>query len=1165
MQRTIRTIVLVFAVLALSLSLIAQTETGQISGTVTDPSGAIVPNAKVTVTNVGTGQARTANSSSSGQYAFTNLQPGSYSVKVAATGFADFQQRVDVVVGSRSTVDPHLSVNTSGTVVEVMETAGAQVDTQTQTLGQTVTPQQMTELPSLTRNPYDFVVTAGNVSEGDNGGRGVGVSINGQRSASTNILLDGAENVDLFTAQVGQQVPIDSVQEYKILTSDFTAEYGRASGGVVNVSTKSGTNAFHGSAYEYNRISALASNTYDYNAQSAANIASGGAALPKANFTRNQFGFAVGGPIVKNKLFFFTNTEWTRVRSSQNTKTYIFDPTFIARTGAATQSFYSAYGKSATGVSQIGAPITAGQIMADQIGGLSATKIAAGSPNFAALAAGSPNQPVFDLVNYNVPNDSGAGAPQNTYNSVSRVDFNFTDRTTLWGRYAIYNEIDFAGFVGNSPYAGFNTGQTQRNQNIVANLTHIFSTSIVNQVKLSYNRLNLLQPLGTQPAVPSAYIAGSVPNLTGVSTGTASIAMPGYLPFSQGNAIPFGGPQNLYQVSDQFSWTKGNHSLVFGGEYLHTRDNRVFGAFEEGIADVGRTASLAFDNLLNGTIFGYQIAINPQAFPCTTDPATGALNATPGCTLNLPSSLPAFNRHNHYNDGAAYGQDSWRATKRLTLNFGLRWEYFGVQHNTNPSLDSNFYYPGVLSPAAVRNGFVSTAPQSPVGGLWNPSKKNFGPRIGLAYDLTGDGKTSLRGGYGISYERNFGNVTFNVIQNPPNYGVVQLTNSTTGFPFPTANLGPFAGTGTKPLPPVTLRGVDPNIKTAYADQYSVAIERQVINNTVVAVEYSGSRGIHQYSITNVNRFGGAYSYNGDPVVPGNCDQAGGALECGRTNFQYGNINFRGSNGDSWYNGMNVRAQSNNFQNKGLQFTFNYTWSHSIDDLSSTFSETNSGGVQGSLGFLDWRNPKFDKADSDYDARHRVSFSAVYQPTFLNFKSKLLTNTIGGWSFAPIWTWHTGTPFTLYDCFNAFGICSRPLVVDTAGKTMPLLNTGPNVFNYFQYGSYTPYAATINGVSTGYADDPSCTNGVCSFPSTMLRRNSARVPNVWNMNLGVYKNFKVGERLGLQLRGEAYNLFNHSNYYLNYGDTDMENGGLVTVNKGNGVERRNVQLALRLTF
>jgi len=254
-----------FALLALGLflviGLVAQTETGQITGTIQDPTGAVVPNATITAKNVATGAIRSSATNASGLFVLPNLTPGTWDVTIAAAGFATQRVRSAVEVGAKISIDRKLEVGTASTTVEVASSA-TQVNTESQTLSTTINTQQVTELPSLTRNPYDFVATMPNVSSDDNSGRGTGYAINGMRSSSTNVMLDGVANNDEFTATVGQPVPMDAVQEYSVQTSNFTAEYGRASGGIVNLITRSGTNEFHGSAYEFMRLSALASNSY---------------------------------------------------------------------------------------------------------------------------------------------------------------------------------------------------------------------------------------------------------------------------------------------------------------------------------------------------------------------------------------------------------------------------------------------------------------------------------------------------------------------------------------------------------------------------------------------------------------------------------------------------------------------------------------------------------------------------------------------------------------------------------------------------------------------------------------------------------------------------------------------------------------------------------------
>ena len=268
MQHLARNVsVLLCVLLLVSVGLFGQAESGTVSGTITDNTGAVVPGATVTMTSVNTAQTRSAVTGSAGEYAVPSLRPDTYSITVEREGFQKYSRKVVVDVGSRIDLSAQLSVSGASTTVEVTSSGEtAAVNTETQTLSQVITAQDITNLPTLTRNPYDLVATSGNVSEDQQSGRGAGVAVNGQRSSDTNILLDGGENVDLFNASVGQSVPLDSVQEFRVATSNYTAEYGRAGGGVVNVTTKSGSNQFHGSLYEFNRVSALSSNPYQNDA-----------------------------------------------------------------------------------------------------------------------------------------------------------------------------------------------------------------------------------------------------------------------------------------------------------------------------------------------------------------------------------------------------------------------------------------------------------------------------------------------------------------------------------------------------------------------------------------------------------------------------------------------------------------------------------------------------------------------------------------------------------------------------------------------------------------------------------------------------------------------------------------------------------------------------------
>ena len=1139
--------VLILCLLAsiFSVALWAQVENGQLAGTVTDQSGAVVPGATVTAKNLGTGATRTTTTAGNGTYSIPSLPPSRYELTVEKSGFGTFTSQVQVSVGGSPTLDARLTPAGGSTTVEVVGAGGVQVNTENQQMSTVVNSQEIAQLPTVTRNPYDLASTSGNVSPtdaqnragGPAGLRGVGVNINGQREASTDILLDGGQNVDLFTASLGQQVPLDSVQEFRLVNSDFTAEYGRATGGIVNVATKSGTNNVHGSVYEFNRISTFTANTYNNDANN----------VPKGRFTRNQFGMALGGPIKKNKLFFFGSGEGTLVRGNANQINVVPTPELIAASSPATQQFFSQFGTFAQGV-------TPGPVVST-LGGI----------------------PALRQVSYSVPADSGGGLPQSTYNLVGRVDYTVNDKTTLFGRYTLYSENDFAGTNSQSPYAGFNTGQTIFNQNAMLSVTHVFTPNVVMSVKGIFNRLNDQQPLGPQGVVPSLYFFPLVPAFEGGNP----IALPGYLPFSPGNAIPFGGPQNVSEGNGDITWVKGAHTLKFGGSYIYTRDNRVFGAYEsavEALANNGDSAG-ALDNLMSGQLFQFQGASFPQGkFPCHT--VNGTRVVTPDCTLNLPVGPPNFSRSNRYNDGNVFAQDSWKVTPRFTLNLGLRWEYYGVQHNKDPNLDSNFYFgPGGNIFTQVANGFVATTPNAPISCkcLWNPDRNNFAPRVGFALDVFGNGKTSLRGGFGMAYDRNFGNVTFNVIQNPPNYAVVSIFSGQPGFatlPVTSNNFGPLGGSvGTVPLPGTSLRAIDQNIGTAYTYLYSLSAEQEVARNTVVQVAYSGSRGLHLYSIANSNQAGAGSIYLGQTNV----------ADLPRLNDQYTNINQRGNTGFSYYNAAIVSLRTTNFMNHGLDLNANYTWSHSIDNISTTFSENNNNF---NLGYLDPYNPALDRGPSDYDIRHRFVLSGIWNVPAFRDQKGFLGRIAGGWQIAPIFEAHTGTPFTIWDSTNAAQQVPRwdpGTGVASHSVTGNPVAMGPNIFNGYQLpltGGGTPVGAgNPNDINPllGISDfGPSCTTpgsgavSPCLYPSTMTARNAFRGPNWWNFTAGVYKNIKIKENVALQLRGEFFNILNHHNYYVNGSNTDL-GGGITFIEMQKGGfgnpydERRNVQLGAKITF
>src|SRR6185503_12758900 len=400
----------------------------------------VVTGAKVTAKSVDTGREATATSDEQGSYTMTALQPGLYDVVVAAGNFKASNQRVQVTIGSKVSVDTQLALTeVTGETVSVIASEGVEVNTQTSEVSNIVTGTQIRELPTLTRNPYDLIGLANNVASDDPGpavpgvgvsGRGAGFNINGLRAASTNVLLDGVDNNNVYYAALGQNIPLDAVGEFRVVTSNFSAEYGRASGGIINVLTRGGSNAFHGSGFGFNRISRLASNGYNNNANG----------IPRGVFTRNQFGYTFGGPAIKEKLFFFNSTEWTRVRSVTTVTSIVPTAAFIANTSAATKNFFSRY--------NLSQPINGRTLTKGDIDALGITN--PGGP-FSELPSGLP---VFGQVIQDIPGNAGGGPPQNSYQLVGRADWILSDKTQVYGRYALQDSSFPEGTVSTSPYEG---------------------------------------------------------------------------------------------------------------------------------------------------------------------------------------------------------------------------------------------------------------------------------------------------------------------------------------------------------------------------------------------------------------------------------------------------------------------------------------------------------------------------------------------------------------------------------------------------------------------------------------------------------------------------------------------------------------------------------------
>jgi hypothetical protein len=1087
----------------LSITAYAQTETGRISGIVKDPAGAVISKATVVIRRTDTSAERRLTTDDAGNFAAPNLSPGIYEIKVEARGFAAKIVRAQVTVGSSLSLDIALEIGRTQTTVNIPAYEGPRVETKSPESSTVVNQKQIRELPTLTRNPYDLVRLSGNIvsldsfadqSEGDLTSRGAGFAINGQRAAGVNILLDGADNNDSFNASVGQNVPLDSVQEFRIITSNFSAEYGRASAGIINLVTRSGGNDFHGTAYEFNRVSALASNDFDNNAQG----------VPKGVFTRNQFGYSAGGPIRKNKLFFFSSGEAVRVRSLQATIFLVPTPELLARSNAATRTFFNAF--------PLKAPLSGERVARGDL-----RRLNPGGP-FASLPR---DLPVFGQTVIDVAADAGGGSPQNSYQFLSRADWNIGSATTLYFRHALESNRFFPGTGSASPYRGFDTGSDDFNNNFLFSLTHSFSSRLTAQSKFVFNRLRNNQTLGENPPGPALEASFNIAGFP--------LTLPGY------TEDLLTGPQNLAQIYGDVNYARGRHTLRAGGSYLHLRDDRTSGAAQNAKEILSlNTLANALDNLVSGQLHVFSVAIDPQG-------------KFPGERIALPVGPPDFTRNNRFNEFALYLNDSWRIHPRVTVNLGLRYEYFGVQHNRDQRLDANFYLgSGSDIFRRIRNGRVLITPESSAGGLYEPDKNNFAPRVGFAWDVFGDGKTSLRGGYGLGYERNMGSVTFDALFNPPHYAIVTLAAGVdrASIPISLDNFGPLSGAGSIRLPPVEVAHIDERLRTAQAHFWSLSLERSLLKNTVMSINYSGSRGSGLYSLETLNRAGSGAVYLGDRDG------------LSRLNNQYSDITTRRNNGFSSYHGLTFGIESANLAGAGLLVTASYTLSHSIDNLSSTLSISPNNI---NPGLLDPFNPRLDKGSSDFDSRHRIVTGGLWEIPFARKKKGLAEKLFDNWAISYIFTAESGKPFTVFDCTNSLMVCPRLLLAGPIRFKGPddlrPLRDEPNLFVYIDLRGQARGAGSYINPITGASD-------LGPYPSNMTSRNAFRGPGQWNLDASLAKAISIDDRFDLQFRAEMFNVFNHANLFIVGSEADIGSADAVVAKR---LGRRQAQIAVKLIF
>ena len=1157
---------LVFVVLALCVGAFAQGGTSELTGSITDQTGAVVSGVEVKLTNTATGMVRTTTSNAAGSYRFPALDVvGTYTLEVSPKGFKSVKiQNIVPTVGLIISHDVKLEVGATSEQVTVE--AGVQlIQTEDASLGQAVDRRVWQDMPLETRSSNDFLglLPGAEPSANSEVPYDRGPAVNGTRPGSGNFQVDGFNNNDqgqggasTVFGSGGSVTTIspDAIQEYRVISGTPPAEYGKAGGFVTDTVLKSGTNQWHGSLFEYNRIQALAANSFFSNLNGL-----------QDHLIRNQFGGSVGGPIIKDKTFFYYTMEAHRLRQSNplsaNTITTDFlqfvdsgaFATFMESdpSGICEQFFESpcpgAFSTSAwTGVSnaQLGATY---KKMQNQEGLPLCSSGAGNCANFSNDSQGVWTSPaVLGLpiqVTYPVPIFATINVPggqsTNQMRYAAKVDHKLSAKDQLSGSY-LYDNAD-----STFPFGGNNAmGPTQlfhgRSQNAGITWSHTFSPTVLNQARFSYVRHT-----GNFPSDPRVEGMPSVISYFDSPT----------IGYGMSSALPQLFTENEFVWKDDLSITKGKHNFKTGAEFSRTRNGSSFDVEKNGYVYAMDTEDMVtdgmFSNNFEGAYFGYQYFGGIAEAGASLNPYTGA--------------LPVYYRGFRANEVAAYVQDDWRVSPRLTLNLGVRWEYFGPPHNYAPNLDSNFTTgsPQTPFPNPGNNPFFPVNSSFYAGistgaftiknhDLWNKDLNNFAPRIGFSYDALGNQKMVVRGGFGVNYDRMYNNIFENIRLNPPFFALGLKASTIFGFPGITVAetqalyQTPFSGTDVffgAGLTPST-RAMDQNLVTAYYEQAHFGVQYEIAKDFVLESNYVGTFGHKLQAIL------GAGTYNGRTVS---------GVSHSLVNPNYGRISFRNnccnSNYHAWQTSLRKRFSA------GLQFNANYTYAKAMDDVSDVLSEKVAGTAHGYP--MDPTNVRIDYGPSDFDVRHRVVTSFVYDLPFAKGN-----RWIGGWGIAGIVSWQTGAPFSIYN--SAVDSNKDGEFTDRANY----IGSGPikNAVNHSQ----EPWQGYLNP-----ADFAQLNTGALPCPSSMnsglwcegaaagqMERNTLNGPGFFNTDFSVKKGFKITESSNLRFEANFFNLFNHTNFQIpdtNTVDTNTFGKSLNTPAPGAPGGARVTQLALRFDF
>lgn len=1091
----------------------AQEVIAHIRGTVTDPSGAGVPGAEVKATNIQTQVSTTVTTADDGSYEFLALPPGNYDVTVTKAGFRTYTaHNLPLTVNQVYNLPVALEVGEITQSVQV-EAAPTQVETSTTQLGTVVDSQQIVDLPLLGRNWTQLQALQAGVMGGSDRfstpGRSMGgnYATNGSESQQNSFLINGADSMDLaLNAPLIVPSP-DAIDQFNLIESTINPEYGRNSGAILNAIIKTGTNQFHGDAFEFYRDTFM--NARDF------------FELTPPVFHQNQYGGTFGGPVWKDHTFFFLSYQGTRNRAPDS---YEISNTMTVFTQAQRNGLFPDIASSANS-----SPIP--------LEGENGATYAAGTPYKTLFPNGQIptadlNPLALQLMNKYIPLPN-LGTNQFSFNPVqisdneqgiARIDHTFGNKDSLWA--TLFFEDDSAlhslSFepVGIS-LPGFGESDNDRQKQFIAQETHTFNPTTLNEFRVAYIRFIYPSVVPTNPGSPSSFgFSGINPQFGGSNSSMPFASLLGYFNLGFSPYGPQTRRENTYQLDDNFSKVVGSHTLKFGFDGRRYEVDQIYAAFNNG------------DYTFNGA--------GPYS---TGDPAADFLLGIPDSYLQESGGVQTFRSYEYY----LYAQDSWKATDKLTFNYGLGWQIdTPLNEHQYGGEDINCFLPGEQStifPTAPTGLAFPGDPNCTSSG-YHQHWDNVGPRFGFAYSPFKDNKTSIRGGFGIYFNRTEEELALQELSASPfsatSFGAGSIGGQP-GFTDPYQNLltgqvvsSVFPYTPPKPgstvnfaaLEPLEFNAISPNFTDPYAMNFNLNVQHELPGAMLLQVGYVGSLGRHLELVT-----------EGNPISPAGTAACAANPTCVSENViqaiafpshslyvpgnEIASVGLQESVGVSNYNSLQVQLKKR--LSHGLTFQAAYTWSHAIGDTAGY--EGSGAAPGGYIRIDDPFNFALDRGDLNFDARNRFVASYSYELPIPKFTNPFGKYVVDGWQVTGITTLQTGFPIIIGDS-NTLSLQCPGLGVEYYGCW-----DTPNVVGY--PGNYNPRNATLafgsNPPEPNYYFNPNAfaaeTPGVLGNEG----RNNFHGPGINDTDLSLFKNIFYTEGRYIQLRLEAYNVFNHTQF------------------------------------